>query len=125
MLLFIVVVIIASGFGFLFFKTDFDHGGTPFVCFLLIAAVMLFCMIEENVGAQGSLAQYQQQREILQYQVDNGFYTNFIDNGKESLYDKVTSYNKSVVTGQALNNSIWVGAFYGDYYDELELVRLP
>lgn len=125
MLLFIITVIITLCMGALAISTNFDCGGITAIAFLVLTIFMLYIIIGENSCAASHFAQYQQEHDILQYQVDNNLYDNYIDNGKSDLYQKVMNYNKMVVSGRELNDNIWFGWFYADYYDDLELIELP
>ncbi len=125
MLLFLIVLVAACGFMFIAFRSDMDGSLILALIFSVIAVLMIICMVVENGCAQANLASYQQEHDVLQYQVDNHFYDNIVDNSKKELYNEVMSYNKNVANGRALNKNIWVGVFYSDIYNELEFVELP
>ncbi len=123
MLLFFIILGIAIGITIFAIKVDSDFTFGVFGIWMGVI-VFIICMVFENACLEAQLAKYQQEHDILQYQVDNDFYTNIIDNNKQDLYRQVLSYNKMVAAGREYNDNIWIGALYSDIYKDLEFVEL-
>lgn len=85
--------------------------------------VMLWIGIESCMGLKGKLAAKQAQYDLLIYQLENGLYENG-DSGKKALYDQITEWNEDVAEGKILQHDIFLGAFYPNIYDDLELIEL-
>ena len=96
------------------------------IAFLVAATVISFVALCINISAIGDNEEYKQTYNVLQYQLENGFYENVIENGKNDFYTQVLNYNKHVAKGMKMQNNQFVGIFYPKRaYSGLELIELP
>lgn len=94
-----------------------------FLVFAIIISIVALCI---NISAIGDNEEYKQTYTVLQYQLENGFYENIIENGKNDFYTQVLDYNKHVARGMKMQNNQFVGIFYPKKaYSGLELIELP
>ena len=101
-------------------------GGISFAIGIVAAVVfisMLWTAFESCVGLKGKIAEKQVQYESLVYQLENDLYENSLS-GKKELYDQITEWNKEVAKGKILQHDIFLGAFYPNIYDNLEVIEL-
>lgn len=60
----------------------------------------------------------------LTYQLEHNVFGD--DNiNKVELYEKITNWNADLAVGKAMQNNIWIGAFWHNYYDEFEFIEFP
>lgn len=90
---------------------------------VVIFISMLWTAFESSIGIKGKIAEKQAQYKSLVYQLENGLYENG-DSGKKELYDQITEWNKEVAKGKILQYDIFLGAFYPNIYDSLEVIEL-
>jgi hypothetical protein len=92
----------------------------------IITLIMLIVIVCTNVGVSGQLASAQQEYDSLVFQIENKMYENKYDYDafRKELIKEVQEWNKKVANGQALQNDFWLGIFYADMYDQLELISL-
>ena len=81
--------------------------------------------ISDNITAEADFARYQQKREVLVYQLENGLYDNDNDVGMKDLYNEVLEYNEDIVTGRINSQNKWIKVFFPLDYNRLELIELP
>lgn len=101
--------------------------GVAFVsCVLssIVAVIMLMVVVFNNVSAAGTAASLRSDYEVLSYQYNNNMYDNDNDIGLQSLMENIQEYNSTISDGRALQNDYWMGIFYPDIYDDLELIEL-
>lgn len=91
---------------------------------LIVVMAMTVIIAFENAFAQGTKLKYEVKYETLIYQLEEVKYDNLVDNNRKELMDDILSYNKSVAVGQLYQNDFWVGVFYADIYDDLQLIEL-
>ena len=82
--------------------------------------ILLFCYIPK----QAELESYEIQRASLVYQYENDFYNNDNDIGKRELMSEIQKYNQDLVWHKRLQRDIWVGIYYANIYDDLELIDI-
>lgn len=120
MLLFLIILGIVIGITIFAIKIDSDFSFGVFGGWMVVI-IFIICMVFENACPEAQLAKYQQEHDVLQYQVDNDFYTN---NSKQDLYRQVLNYNKMVAAGREKTDNIWIGTLYSDIYKDLEFIEL-
>ena len=94
--------------------------GILFGASFLAMAIIAVCV---NVGAKGKLAAKQETYASLVYQLENNLYDNDNDIGKRELYEEITKWNADVARGKAMQHDLWVGVFYPDIYDVLDVIE--
>ena len=77
-----------------------------------------------NIDASSQQKALIEEAKVLQYQANNEFYTNVIDNGKSELYDKILTFNKDIAYYKDFQHNFWFGIYVPDIYDEVPLVVL-
>jgi len=90
----------------------------------LVALIMIICAVGVNLCAAGEKAERQQIHSSLLYQLEHQLYENDNDIGKKELYSEITDWNSEVARGKEMQHSPWVGIFYPDIYDDLDLIPL-
>lgn len=75
-----------------------------------------------NANPEGQLAKMQFTRDILVYQLENDMYVSDNNIGLRNLYERIESYNNTVISGRYWQNNIWWGFMTPDIYDRLELI---
>jgi hypothetical protein len=92
----------------------------------IITLIMLIDVFGSNIGVPGKLASAQQEYDSLVFQIENKMYENKYDYDafRKELIKEVQEWNKKVARGQAMQNDFWLGIFYADMYDQLELISL-
>lgn len=61
----------------------------------------------------------------LTYQLEHDIYDNDNDIGKFELYEKITDWNIDLAEGKVMQNNIWFGALWHNYYDEFDFIEFP
>lgn len=84
----------------------------------LAVVAMLVNILINNFGAAGMIAVNEQRYQILTYQLENHI-------GKKELYNQIQDWNEDLAKGKAMQNDIWIGAFYPNIYDQFEFIELP
>lgn len=93
-------------------------------CFLGFLVVLLSLPIVcNNVTADSKAAEYETRYEALTYQLENDFYENDNDIGKQELMEQITEYNTEIAAGRVDQDNFWYGIFYPDIYDDLEMIE--
>ena len=89
---------------------------------LVAAFIMGVIAIIESVTGPSTLVAYQVARDSLVHQAEDVRYDNDNQLGKKELADQIEEYNKKVAIGKLRQHDFWVGWFYADIYDQLELI---
>lgn len=76
-----------------------------------------------NLNGATQKAALSESYKSLCYQLEYNLYEG--DEEKKHLYDEIEHYNMKVAEGKAGNESIWMGIFYPDIYDDLKIIKLP
>lgn len=124
------VVAAIAIFAIIFFDLVIEAEWASAIGFGMAALAVFFLILElsfvaaGNIGAAGKSAEYKARYESLSYQQENDLYDNNNDIGKLELYQEIQEYNEKVAKGKALQSDPWVGAFYPDIFDGLELIEL-
>ena len=107
----------------------YEHEGAKgfmiFVSFILGFLVISLgtVIIIANMTADSKTAEYETRYEALTYQLENDFYENDNDIGKQELMAQITEYNTEIVTGRVNKDNFWYGILFRDIYDDLELIE--
>ena len=90
----------------------------------LLVVILGTWIIVNNVTAESKVAEYKTRYEALTYQLENDFYENDNDIGKQELMEQVTEYNTEIATGRVDQDNFWYGIFFPDIYDDMEMIEL-
>ena len=95
---------------------------------VVIGAIAAFIsgiiIIDSNAALDAKIAEKQQVRNSLVYQLENDIYENDNDLGKKNLYDQIQDYNSNLAYYKGVQNDFWLGIFYPDIYDQFEFIEL-
>lgn len=89
----------------------------------LLVVVLGVWIIVDNVTAESKAAEYETRYEALTYQLENDFYENDNDIGKQELMEQITEYNTEIAAGRVDQDNFWYGIFYPDIYDDLKMIE--
>lgn len=89
-----------------------------------VAITMVFVIIFNNVGINGTVAELHQQYDSLVYQAENHMYDDVFKVGKKELADQITRWNKDLARKQANQKDNWLGIFVPNIYDEFEFIPI-
>ena len=89
----------------------------------LMASIIIFGI--NYIGATSYKASLLEEQRILTYQIENEFYENDIEYGKNELFRDVTKFNTLVREHRELTKDFWVGIYEPNIYDDIPLVELP
>lgn len=90
----------------------------------IILLISGFAIIADYTSKDALLAEYQMEREMLVYQYENNLYENDNDLGKYELMKDIKEWNVDLVYKQKIQKSFWVGIFFPNIYDKLEVIEL-
>ena len=126
----IAVGIICIVAGWLMYKyTGFDTEWLEGCGWFLVAigAIAAFIsgiiMIDSNATLDAKIAEQEQIRSSLVYQLENDIYENDNDLGKKNLYDQIQNYNSNLAYYKGVQDDFWLGIFYPDIYDQFEFIE--
>jgi hypothetical protein len=104
---------------------DWDiAGGVLATTFGIVVGVMLILICVEHTNVDGYVAKKNAQREALVWQLENDIYDNDNDIGKYELMTEIREYNEYIVSAREAQDNFWIGIFFADIYDQLELIPL-
>ena len=81
-------------------------------------------IINSNAALDAKIAEKEQIRSSLVYQLENDIYENDNDLGKKNLYDQIQNYNSNLAYYKGVQDDFWLGIFYPDIYDQFEFIEL-
>ena len=126
----IAVGIICIVAGWLMYKyTGFDTEWLEGCGWFLVAlgAIAAFVsgiiIIDSNATLDAKIAEKEQIRSSLVYQLENDIYENDNDLGKKNLYDQIQDYNSNLAYYKGVQDDFWLGIFYPDIYDQFEFIE--
>lgn len=91
----------------------------------LIASIgCLIGIIAVHANAEGQLAGYRAEKEILEYRLDQKEYLNDNNVGMTELMEDISEYNSKLAEAQHGLHDPWTSWFYADYVDELTPIIL-
>lgn len=126
MLIFVVLIIIAVISLLISFKT-LNKTITPIICGVSLALLLILSIMAIGVHITEPTL-YESNKQLynsLTYQLEHDIYDNDNDIGKFKLYEKITDWNADLATGKVMQDNIWFGAFWHNYYDEFEFIEFP
>ena len=89
---------------------------------LVIGSLVVFgCSL---MPAQANLDALEQTRASLVYQLENNLYDNDNDFGKKELMSEIQSFNESLVFHKKMQRDFWVGIYYANIYDDIQLIEI-
>lgn len=91
---------------------------------IVVVGVSTAILLIAHIPAQANLESYEVERASLVYQYENNLYDNDNDIGKKELMSEIQKYNESLVSHKSLQRNFWVGIYYPNIYDELELIDI-
>lgn len=74
--------------------------------------------------AQANLDTLEQTRASLVYQLENNLYDNDNDFGKKELMSEIQSFNESLAFHKKIQRDFWVGIYYANIYDDIQLIEI-
>lgn len=84
--------------------------------------IMLLVVIINNSAVDAKKTELIQKHDIMVYQLENNLYDNDNDLGKKELFNDISAYNATVAKGKTMQRDFWLGPFYPNIYDDLELI---
>lgn len=90
----------------------------------LAAFIAGIVIVDSNTALDAKIAEKEQIRSSLVYQLENDIYENDNDLGKKNLYDQIQDYNSNLAYYKGVQNDFWLGIFYPDIYDQFEFIEL-
>lgn len=121
MMIFMVLIFIALA-SFLLYWQIHDNITPIIIKVCLAALVILSTMLIGTRIAEPAL--YESNKQLynsLTYQLEYDIYDNNID--KAQLYEKVTNWNMDLAKGKVMQDNIWIGVFWHDYYDKFNFIE--
>lgn len=126
----IVVGIICIVAGWLMYKytrfaTEWLQGCGWFLTVIGFIAAFIagIFIIDSNAALDAKIAEKEQIRSSLVYQLENDLYDNDNDLGKKTLYDQIQNYNSNLAYYKGVQDDFWLGIFYPDIYDQFEFIE--
>ena len=124
MIIIIALAVIILGIVFCNCKTEtFEKWGLRlFFIGGLLSFIFILIFTMNHVGSNREYILKQEEYEALTYKVENvNSQDDFNLNGK-AIIDEVCEWNKEIRNKQYLTNNIWVGIFWPEFWNELELI---
>lgn len=110
---------------FLYYHDDeFGFVGTMILIIsIIIVVVMGFVSIGINSSSEATLAEEQQCYEALMYKMNSSDCRDEFGLLNKSICDEIQMWNEKISYNKIMQKNIWVGAFYPNIYDELQLIE--
>ena len=89
--------------------------------FVISSLIVFACSL---IPAQATLDSLEQTRASLVYQLENNLYDNDNDFGKKELMSEIQSFNESLVFHKKMQRDFWVGIYYANIYDDIQLIEI-
>lgn len=99
-------------------------GATLAISIICLVISIIFFGVN-YIGAKSYKASLLEEQRILTYQIENEFYENDIEYGKNELFRDVTKFNTLIRKHRELTKDFWVGIYEPNIYDDIPLVELP
>lgn len=123
-MLWFFIVLVITILAFLFIKKLDEFGTAVFAIGIVVLAIMSVLGIIANTDTDAYIASMQQKHEMLVYQLENNVYANNNDIGMRELYEDIQEWNEDLAMYKELQDSVWVGMFYANVYDQFEFIPL-
>ena len=94
------------------------------VCVIGLIVSPIFFLINHST-AEGTKAALLEEHRILTYQLENEYYNNDIEFGKNELFRDIVNFNTSIASGLAMQDNFWLGIYNTDIYDDIPYIELP
>ena len=112
----------------LMWKYNDDLCYEAFITFGVIALIVVFIMgsiaFIDNTTKEATIARYQIKRDSLVFQLENNYYNNVVENGRENLMKEIYEFNATVVKGRINKENVWVGVFWPEDWYAIEPIDL-
>lgn len=110
---------------FLYYNDDeFVFSGiVTLVISIIIVAIMGFASIGIHSESKATLAKEQQRYEALMYKMNSSDCRDEFGLLNKSICDEIQMWNEKISYNKIMQKNIWVGAFYPNIYDELQLIE--
>lgn len=130
MLFWLFVILLVIGIGMLFISDKFIYDDSVFalgLVFIIISFLVIlisgFIIAVNQSGADAKIAELNARYESLVYQYENDIYDNDNDLGKRDLMEDIQEWNETISYKQKMQDNFWVGIYYPNIYDQLELIE--
>lgn len=94
------------------------------IVILICAVVVSGIAFHNNVYKQTNYEKTMITHDMLIYQLEENYYNKITYDGRAKLMEEIEDYNKMVLTGRAMKNNVFIGAFFTMDYDNLPLIEL-
>lgn len=91
-----------------------------FVIFNVISFIFAF---GNHICVDAYIASYNEQHDVLVYQLENNLYDNDNDLGKKELYNEIKEWNEDLAFCQTVQDDFWLGVYYPNVYDQFEFIE--
>lgn len=99
-------------------------GTTLAVLSAIVVLFLSFWLMVNQIPADATLESLQQERASLVYQLENDMYNNDNEIGKKQLMDDIKEFNSELSYLKRVQRDPWVGIFYPNIYDVVDLIEL-
>ena len=99
--------------------------GTALAIFIICLVISIVFLGINYIGATSYKTSLLEEQRILTYQIENGFYENDIEYGKNELFRDIIEFNTLILKSRELTKDFWVGIYEPNIYDDVPLVELP
>lgn len=87
----------------------------------VVAVVIWICC---HIGVDGQVMSWEQQYDMLTYQLENNLYDNDNDIGKKELMNQIQDWNTDLAWYKANQNDLWIGVFIPNVFDQFEYITV-
>lgn len=133
MLYFLLVAVCVTAFFFFLKWKERNYGWRIDACclslvvFLLFLFAVSFCscgMIAGQLTAKSEVAEMEQTYRSLTTQLEEGFYTNENEVGRQAFCAQVQEWNEDLARNKSLQRDFWLGIFTPNIYDQFQYIPL-
>ena len=127
LIIFVVAIILMIIGGIMRHFSEWLDWEIPSAIGVIVFAIAIFmgtCAFIENTTKDATIAEYQIKRESLVFQLENNYYDNVVENGRENLMKEISEFNATVVKGRINGKNVWIGVFWPEDWDAIELIDL-
>ena len=91
---------------------------------LIAAIIMGSVAFIDNTTKEATIARYQMKRDSLVFQLENNYYDNVVENGRENLMKEIYEFNATVVKGRINKENVWISVFWPEDWYAIEPIDL-